>query len=89
LAASIEVQSIRALDGSSTVKAFIDIRVGGVLIRGAKIIQQPGQAAWCGMPGVKTEHGGWVDVVALSPSLRERVNEVAVAAWQAMPGDQL
>ena len=77
---ALEVIAIRRLDGKSTVKAFVDLRLGGVTIKGAKIIQQDGRAAWLGMPAVKTERA-WQNVVELSHELRQRATEVVLAAW--------
>jgi DNA-binding cell septation regulator SpoVG len=80
MTAAIEVLAIRKLDGKSTVKAFVDLRLGGVTIKGAKIVQQDGQRAWLAMPSVKTERA-WQNVVELSKDLRERATEVVLAAW--------
>jgi DNA-binding cell septation regulator SpoVG len=80
MTAAITVLAIRKLDGKSTVKAFVDLQLGGVKIMGAKIIQQEGQKAWLGMPAVKGNHG-WTNTVELSKHLREKVTEVVLAAW--------
>jgi hypothetical protein len=47
----IEVLSILRLDGSTSARAFVDVRLGGVTIKGAKIVQQDGQWRWLAMPG--------------------------------------
>jgi hypothetical protein len=39
VSAAIEVLAIRRLDGKSTVKAFIDVQVGGFKIQGATITE--------------------------------------------------
>jgi DNA-binding cell septation regulator SpoVG len=78
----IEVLAIRATDGHTSIKAFADIRVGGVTILGCKIVQQEGQRAWLAMPSSKSERG-WNDVIRLSSELRERVQAVALEAWEA------
>jgi DNA-binding cell septation regulator SpoVG len=80
MSAPIEVLAIRRLDGSSTVKAFVDFRLGGVTIKGAKIVQQTGQKAWVAMPAVKSGRGR-NNVIELSKPLRERVTEVVLVAW--------
>ena len=79
--AAIRVLSIRALDGRSSVKAFVDIQVGGVAIKGAKIVQQDGRNPWLAMPAIKTTRA-WQNVVELSKPLRERAIEVVLAAWE-------
>jgi hypothetical protein len=50
--AAIQVWAIRKLDGKSTVKAFVDRRIGGVSLKG-KIVQQPEQHAWL-VPGASS-----------------------------------
>jgi DNA-binding cell septation regulator SpoVG len=81
-AAQIEILAIRRLDGESTVKAFIDIRLGGVVIKGAKVVKQDDRAAWLAMPAVKLTHG-WANTVELSKPLREKATEIALAAWES------
>jgi DNA-binding cell septation regulator SpoVG len=80
MSAAIEVLAIRRLDGKGSVKAFVDLRLGGVTIMGAKIVQQPDQRAWLAMPSVKTERA-WQNVVELSKPLREKATEAVLAAW--------
>jgi DNA-binding cell septation regulator SpoVG len=81
MSAAIEVLAIRQLDGKSAVKAFVDLRCGGITLRGCKIIQQPDQKAWLAMPSVKTEHG-WQNVVEVTKPLRERMTETVLAVWE-------
>ena len=70
---------LHRLDGAGSVKAFVDIRVGGITIKGAKIIQQPDRRAWLGMPAVKTERA-WHNVVEItSAKLRQAITEVVLA----------
>jgi DNA-binding cell septation regulator SpoVG len=80
VSAPIEVLALRRLDGKNTVKAFCDVRIGGVTLKGCKIVQQDGQKAWLAMPSVKTTHG-WQNVAELSKPLRERCTEVVLAVW--------
>ena len=80
MTAPIEVVRMHRLDGAGSVKAFVDIRVGGITIKGAKIIQQPDRRAWLGMPAVKTERA-WHNVVEItSAKLRQAITEVVLAA---------
>ena len=82
MTAPIEVLAIRKLDGASSVKAFVDIRLGGVTLKGCKVVQQEGQKAWLATPSVKTNHG-WQNVVELSRDLRERCTEIVLEAWES------
>jgi DNA-binding cell septation regulator SpoVG len=81
MSAAIQVLAIRALDGKSNVKAFCDVQIGGITIKGAKIVQQDGQRPWLAMPSVKTERA-WANVIEItSKDLRQRITEVVLAAW--------
>ena len=66
------------------VKAFVDIQLGGVTIKGCKIVQQNGQRAWLATPSIKLEHG-YQNVVELSKELRARVTAVVLDAWERAP----
>ena len=46
MSAPIEVLAIRRLDGKSAVKAFVDLRIGGLVLKGGKIVRQTVVQAW-------------------------------------------
>jgi DNA-binding cell septation regulator SpoVG len=82
MSAAVTVLAIRHLDGKSSVKAFIDLQVGGLVLKGCKVVQQDGQKAWLAMPATKLTHG-WANVVEItSRLLRDRLTEVAIEAWE-------
>jgi DNA-binding cell septation regulator SpoVG len=82
MSAPIEVLAIRKLDGTTTVKAFVDVRVGALVLKGGKVVCQPGQRAWYATPGVKTDHG-WQQVVEItSKELRQRITDAVLEAWE-------
>ena len=82
----VELLDVRPVAGADNVKAFVTVRIGGVTIHGAKVVQQPGQAAWLAMPDRSyTDAGGkrkWSAVVELSPELRRRVSDTILAEWE-------
>jgi DNA-binding cell septation regulator SpoVG len=81
MSAAIEVLAIRALDGKSNVKAFVDIKLGAITNRGCKIVQQPDRKAWLAMPSIKTDRA-WNNVVEIvSKDLKARITEVVLQAW--------
>ena len=78
---AILVLAIRKLDGNSAVKAFVDIRIGGVTIKGAKVVKQDNARPWLAMPTLKSDRA-WQNVVELSNQpLRARATAVMPAAW--------
>jgi DNA-binding cell septation regulator SpoVG len=85
MSAPIEVLAIRPYTGSGSVKAFVDLQIGGITLKGCKVVQQDGQKAWIAMPSSKTNHG-WQNTVEVSKALRERITEVVLEAWEAKQG---
>ena len=86
MSAAIEVLAIRKLDGKSSVKAFVDVRVGGLILKGGKIVCQEGQRSWYATPSVKTDPG-WQQIVEIvSKALRERITDAVLEAWDAKEG---
>ena len=81
--APISIIAIRPTPGTTSVKAFVDLQVGGFQISNAKIVQQPGGAPWLAMPSTKTDRGWSTPVEIVSRPLRDRITEIAIAAWQA------
>ena len=84
-AAAIEVLAIRRFDGESAVKAFVDVRVGGLVLKGGKVVCQEGQRPWYATPSIKTDHG-WQQVVEIaSKDLRARITDVVLEAFNTDP----
>jgi DNA-binding cell septation regulator SpoVG len=81
MTAPIKVLAIRKIDGKSAVKAFVDVRVGALVLKGGKIVCQEGQRAWYATPSIKTDHG-WLQVVEIaSKDLRQRITDAVLEAW--------
>ena len=85
VSAPIEVIEVRRVDNLSNVRAFVSLRIGGVTVHGAKIVQQPGQRPWLAMPDQKwTSADGkqrYSALVELSPSLKARVSDAILTGW--------
>ena len=83
--ATIEVLETRRLDGSGTVKAFVDLRIGAIALKGCKVVQEEGQRAWLAMPSIKTDHG-WQNVIEItSKDLLQQITDVVLEAWRRAP----
>jgi DNA-binding cell septation regulator SpoVG len=82
---AISVESLRLSD-HATIKAFVDVRMGGVVAKGFKIIQAPGQRAWVALPSRQYDAGDgkprYEITVELSDSLKARVSAAVLAAWR-------
>jgi DNA-binding cell septation regulator SpoVG len=86
MSAPIQVLDVRRVDNLGNVRAYVTIRIGGVTIHGAKIVQKPNQRPWLAMPDRQwTGADGkqhYSALVELSPSLKARVSEAVLADWQ-------
>jgi len=82
---SIRVISVKLVQ-HATIKAVVDIQVGGVKIIGAKIIQQAGQKPWLALPAVEyLDAGGtrkFAPTMELSADLKRRVEAAVLQAWE-------
>jgi DNA-binding cell septation regulator SpoVG len=85
--AAIEILDLRRTENAGNVRAFVSIRIGSVTIRDAKIIKQRDQRAWLAMPDKPWQGADgktrYTAIIELSPSLKERVSDAALAAWEA------
>jgi DNA-binding cell septation regulator SpoVG len=77
---------VRRVENAGNVRAYLSLRVGGVTIHGAKIVQQRNQKPWLAMPDRQwTAADGkvrYTAVVELTPSLKQRVNDAVLAGWE-------
>lgn len=84
-AAEIEVLDIRHVQKPGNVQAFVSVRLGGVTVHGAKIVQQPGQRPWLAMPDKQWAGDDgkprYTAVIELSPALKKRVADAVLASW--------
>lgn len=80
----VEVQRIN-LYNSGSMRAFVDVVVRGVLIKGAKIMDGS-KGLWVAMPSKqqKNDPTKWEDIVAIKDkALQEDVQEIVLAAYNA------
>jgi DNA-binding cell septation regulator SpoVG len=95
MSAPIQVIKVKALESGGNLKAFVDVRIGAVVIRGCRVVQQPGQKAWVSMPQTKSGEKYYAVVEIESEGLRNRVREVVLEHWESVqdfrdhPGDTL
>ena len=76
--------AIRPVNGQANVRAYVDVRLGDIVIKNAKVVRQPGQRAWVAMPDVPYVVNGktrYAPVIELDKSLRERVTATVLAKW--------
>jgi hypothetical protein len=85
MSAAIEVLEVWRTQNAGNVRVFVSLRLGGITIHGAKIVQQNGQRPWLAMPDRQwTADDGearYTAIVELAPSLKRRVSDAVLEAW--------
>ena len=78
----IEIANIYRLDGSSSLKAFCDIVVSGlVLIKGIRIVEGR-NGLFVRMPSRTGKDGKWYESIRpMSKEIRETLNEIVIKAF--------
>lgn len=87
----VRVEKIH-LVGKGSLRAFADVRVEplGWVIRGFRIIQQPGQKAWVSVPQREYRDNGhrkYAQEVLMSKAHRQRVEEIILNEWEKQKGE--
>ena len=78
----IEVSRIYKVDGDSKLKAFVDIAVNGVVIKGLRVVDGA-KGLFVSMPRHQGKDGKWYDTVyPVTKEKKQQLNEVILAAYQ-------
>ena len=59
----VTVREIRPLKGAGNLKAFAVVEIGPWIIRGFRVVQQPGQRPYVALPQVKARDGRYFPVI--------------------------
>ena len=83
----IIVQKLTPVNKDGSLRAFVDLAINKIEVKGCRIIQQDGQQAWLSMPQTswQTTNGQkkYSAVVVLPKDLHKAAQEAAVTAWEA------
>lgn len=74
----VEVISVRKLDGAGNLKAFVDIRVGGVLVITQCAVLDGKRGLFATLPRQLARDGRWRDVVIVADEEVRSVYEKAI-----------
>ena len=81
----VHVINIRPVQRGN-LKAFCDVRLGGILVKDFRVIQQPGQRPWTSPPQREwTDANGqtrYAPVVELTDRLKQQVQQAILEAWE-------
>ena len=91
--ATVEVLELRRVNGAGSLKAFVKVRLGCIVIHGCKIIQQDGQQPWVALPQTparaKSDGSGacWFPVVEITNrEVLDHLREEMLGVWEAENG---
>ena len=92
-ARKIEVLALQHLTGAGSVKPRVRVRLGGIVVHGVRVIQQPDKEAWVALPQIAWRPkadgsaAGWVPVVEIqNRDLMARLTCAVIGAWKREPG---
>ena len=83
MSAEIIVTKVQPVANSGNLKAFADVKIGSLVVKGFRIVQQPDQAAWVSVPQQKSEDGKYYNSVYFEDrAVFDQVRAEVLAAWQ-------
>ncbi len=79
----IEVARLYRLESGSALKAFADVIIGNVLVKGVRVATGRNENLYVSMPKAQGKDGKWYDTVRLlDDELKGELQEVVLAAYQ-------
>ncbi|MBM3254996.1 MAG: septation protein spoVG [Candidatus Omnitrophica bacterium] len=78
----IEVSRIHKIEGDSKLKAFVDLSLDGVIIKGLRIVSGS-SGLFVGMPRHQGKDGKWYNTVyPATKEIQERISNLVLAAYE-------
>lgn len=79
---SLEVVRLHRFNGDSKTKAFVDVSIGGYLVKGLRVVSGS-KGLFLSMPQEKSKDGKWYDTFhPLTKEARQDLSEAVLAAYQ-------
>ncbi len=79
---AIQVSRIYKIDGDTKLKAFADVSVGGIVVKGLRIVDGS-NGLFVGMPRHQGKDGKWYDTVYLAnKEMQKQLSDSVLAAYQ-------
>src|SRR5262245_1963634 len=88
LAEKIQITRITLLEPKpdSSLRAFADVKLGAIEIRGLRVMQKNGGRVWLGMPqreGMKDGEKRFFNVVEIGDPLKSVIEQKVFDSWRA------
>ncbi len=79
---AIQVSRSYKIDGDSKLKAFVDIYLAGLVIKGLRIVKGS-KGLFLGMPRQKAKDGKWYNTVyPANKEILQELNDIVMQAYQ-------
>lgn len=79
---AIKVSRIYKFEGDSKLKAFVDVSLAGVIVKGLRVVDGS-KGLFVGMPRHQGKDGKWYDTVfPTTKELHQQINDLVLAAYQ-------
>ncbi len=79
---AIQVSRIYRVDGDSKLKAFVDIALAGVVVKGLRIVNGS-NGLFLSMPRHQGKDGKWYNTVyPLTKEIQKKMNDLVMAAYE-------
>ena len=80
--ADIKVVRLHRFDGDSKLKAFVDIAIGDIIVKGFRVVQGE-KGLFLSMPQEKAKDGKWYSsVFPVTKEAKDSLSETVLAAYQ-------
>ena len=82
----IRVVAVQPLAGAGNLKAFADVQIDGLTVKGFRVIQQSGQRAWVSVPQQQAKDGRYFNIVEFADKAElDLVRQAVLAAFESGP----
>lgn len=76
------VLEVKPLENAGNLRAFATVKLGAVVIRSCRIIQQPNQRPWVSLPQQKSGERYYPVVEIVRRELLDQVRAAILEAWE-------
>lgn len=78
----VQVSRIHRVEGDSSLKAFVDISVNGIVVKGLRVVNGS-KGLFVSMPRHQGKDGKWYDTVfPATKETRQELSDLVLAAYQ-------
>ena len=83
----VVVEKIREVKNKGNLRAMADVRIGRMLIRGCRVVQEEGKSPWVSLPVISWEENGetrYKTVLELPRDWKNAISDAVLKAWESV-----